>query len=107
MSDPRCDKATEDAVAILLAAGMVLRSVHGHSRYLGWPGRSGVLRVSDHASGRDPRIHARVTLSDPTALPNEQKLRMLCVNALGFYLLKAPILSENITYVNAVIWVAE
>lgn len=81
----------ERAVNHLLAAGMVLRfrSVYGASYYLGWPGRKGALRVSDHTSNKshESGIHARVTLppqSDP--VPTD-KLIKISAEALGRYLM--------------------
>lgn len=81
------------AVNHLLAAGMVVRyrSQWGNTVYLGWPGRKGVLRVSDHQgrSGRDDGIYARVTIRDEHAPPRGiESLTDRCAMALGRYLMK-------------------
>lgn len=86
------ETAISSAVNRLLHAGMVLRyrSASGSSYYLGWPGRLGVLRVSDHANKErdiDPRIFARLTIHE-NSMPKDME-RAIAV-ALGQYLLKAP-----------------
>lgn len=86
------DTAISQAVNRLLHAGMVLRyrTASGSSYYLGWPSRSGVLRVSDHSSRESdisPHVHARLTLHE-NSMPKDLD-RAIAV-ALGLYLLKAP-----------------
>lgn len=88
-------RAAERAVNVLLAAGMVLRyrSKYGNSFYLGWPGRSGVLRVSDHANTTkltDSAILSRLTFSDVlTRDIAEETFRRRVAHALGTYLMKS------------------
>jgi len=80
------------AVNHLLAAGMVLRyqSRSGSTYYLGWPGRIGVLRVSDHTSqskneANGAPIWARLTLH-PRSMPQETGSKRSVAIALGTYL---------------------
>jgi hypothetical protein len=87
--------AVERAVNRLLYAGMVLRyrSAYGHSFYLGWPGRRGVLRVSDHPSQEhniSPLIYGSLTLHEQSTPLSEEGLTKRIAEALGRYLLKAP-----------------
>lgn len=83
----------ERAVNVLLAAGMVLRyrSSHGNSFYLGWSGRSGVLRISDHGTSRreDAAIVAKLTFSDLTRDLGEEQFKRRVATALGTYLIKS------------------
>jgi len=88
-------RAVERAVNVLLAAGMVLRyrSGHGNSYYLGWKGRSGTLRVSDHGSSanrKESGIVARLTFSETLArdIAEETFMRRVA-HALGTYLIKS------------------
>lgn len=79
------------AVNRLLYAGMVLRyrSAYGHSFYLGWPGRRGTLRVSDHTNSRcDTEIMARLTLNETSTPVTEENFTAAVAEALGRYLLK-------------------
>ena len=83
--------AVQRAVNKLLYAGMVLRyqSRHGHSCYLGWPGRRGTLRVSDHTNTRcDTEIMARLTLNETSTPTTEENFTAAVAEALGRYLLK-------------------
>jgi hypothetical protein len=87
-------EVVQRAVNRLLYAGMVLRyqSKFGHSYYLGWPGRSGTLRVSDHPSDcrESEGIYARITFNEASPM-DEDKLTTAIATALGRYLLKAPV----------------
>lgn len=85
--------AISRAVNRLIMAGMVLRyiSVSGSSYYLGWPGRSGVLRVSDHQSrarDREDHIHARVTLHEDSLPKTEDGFEKMLARALGQFLMR-------------------
>lgn len=88
--------AISRAVNRLLMAGMVLRyqSRSGSSYYLGWSGRIGVLRVSDHQSrthqGDQQHIIARVTLHDGCLPSTEDGFEKLLARALGQFLLRSP-----------------
>lgn len=83
----------ERAVAMLLRAGMVerYRSKSGSSIYLGWPGRDGVLRVSDHRSaarkGLEGRILARLTLHASSTPKSDLDWARRVGDALGRYIL--------------------
>ena len=79
------------AVDVLVSAGMVVRyrSIGGQSWYLGLPGRSGTIRVSDHASPDKTRndVVARVTFG-PVSLPkSDDRVLALIAEGLGRYLL--------------------
>jgi hypothetical protein len=86
------------AVEWLLHAGMVLRysASYQHSYYLGWPGRSGVLRVADHSRSRTrerangAEVFASVTLNGDGGPVTEDRIVARCAHALGFYLYRAP-----------------
>lgn len=86
--------AVERAANVLLAAGMVLRyrSSHGNSYYLGWAGRSGTLRISDHGGSSrksDSGIVARLTFGDLTRDIAEETFKRRVAVALGTYLMKS------------------
>lgn len=92
--DTPAARATERAVNTLLAAGMVLRyrSAHGNSYYLGWPGRKGTLRVSDHSISKswDQAAIAKCTFSDEWVIKmSDADFRLKLAQALGNYLLKS------------------
>lgn len=78
---------------MLLRAGMVerYRSKSGSSIYLGWPGREGVLRVSDHRSaarkGPEGRILARLTLHAASRPTSDHDWVRRVGDALGRYIL--------------------
>lgn len=86
--------AVIDAVRRLEAAGMVLRykTAYGHSYYMGWPGKFGLLRVSDHRAknqgGGD--IWAKLTFSSEACrnLGREGEMEKKIATALGFYMLR-------------------
>lgn len=88
-------EAVEAAAQRLIKAGMVerYRSAFGASRYLGWPGRSGTLRISDHPGrrGRECGIYARVTFSEQgiVGLTDDRFLDAISA-AFGRYMLSAP-----------------
>lgn len=90
----RCYRAVERAVTKLLYAGMTVRyrSRFGASFYLGWPGRVGLLRVSDHITKQrypdDQSVVARITFSDAGSIPHGEKFDNRCAEALGRYLMK-------------------
>lgn len=83
------------AINHLLMAGMELRhrSKTGETYYLGWPGRSGTLRVSNHIGnhGADREIYARITIREESMPLNEVNFMKRVAAALGHYLLRAPI----------------
>jgi hypothetical protein len=87
------------AVEWLLHAGMVLRysASYQHSYYLGWPERSGVLRVADHSRSRTrerangAEVFASVTLNGDGGPVTEDRIVARCAHALGFYLYRAPL----------------
>ena len=84
--------AVQREVNKLLYAGMVLRyqSRHGHSYYLGWPGRRGILRVSDHTNTRcDTGDHSPPYAERNFYANNRGKLTAAVAEALGRYLLTA------------------
>lgn len=101
----RAVELCKGAMARLIEAGMVLhyQSLGGTSWYLGLPGRSGTLRVSDHASPDHDRrsdVVARITFS-PNSLPtSEDKIMDLIAIGFGRYVLKTggmrPELGEEI-----------
>jgi hypothetical protein len=94
---PTPEEAVLWAVAKLHAAGMVTRYVtrFGRSHYLGWPGRRGTLRVSDHTTDKreDAGIYARVTFSHKSNQGEREDwdvMETMVAAALGRFLMKAP-----------------
>lgn len=91
---PKQRAAVLEAVRLLTEAGMVVRYVtrFGHSHYLGWPGRSGTLRVSDHQTTKreDAHIYARITFHAQSVPGGAEKMERVVAEALGRYLMKAP-----------------
>lgn len=89
------DEAVQHAVDRLSRAGMIVRysSAFGASWYLGWPGRSGTLRVSDHASTRRQAcgIYARITFSEQKVVTMTDTMMLdMIASAFGRYMLLAP-----------------
>lgn len=81
------------AVEQLVASGMVekYRSRHGNSVYLGWSGRRGVLRVSDHDEGvgrKRSNIYAHVTIREDDPPTSQEALTALCAAAFELYLMR-------------------
>lgn len=92
---PPPNPMVQQAVETLLLAGMVVRyrSRFGHSWYLGWPGRSGVLRVSDHPTKAtmtredEQHILAKVTLHLASQPRSDEAMRDRLGTALGRFLI--------------------
>ena len=78
------------AVDVLVRSGMVerYRTQGRASVYLGWPGRSGVLRVSDHQGRAEKHILARLTFSKQMAF-QRPNIHDMVAHALGTYLVKS------------------
>jgi hypothetical protein len=92
----KIDALIAKSIDMLLAAGMVMqyRSSSGCSYYLGWPGRSGALRVSNHPSKPSKndinRTYARITINEHSIPGNDGALERITACALGRYLMHAP-----------------
>src|SRR5882672_495731 len=92
-------EACEIASAMIRAAGFELRyqSAISETRYFGWPGREGTLRVSAHKRKRGanglPPIIARVTFHDAsepgTVSMDEVRMDNTVANAIGRYMLRS------------------